>query len=97
MRSQFPELSATTVHRITARLAERGAISLAPSTADGSMRYDAGVQPHDHFVCQGCANIRDIDVAPALIPQIEAELGGCKISGRLLVSGTCGHCLTKEC
>ncbi|HEU4914447.1 MAG TPA: transcriptional repressor [Candidatus Saccharimonadales bacterium] len=96
LRHSFPELSATTVHRVTARLAERGLIGVAPPTADGSMRYDANVVSHDHFICQGCANIRDLHVAPTLIPQIEAALGGCRISGRLTVSGICAHCLKKN-
>ncbi len=96
LRQQFPEVSATTVHRATARLAEHGEIAIAPSSADGAMRYDTNVAPHDHFVCHACSNIRDLNVAPELIPRIEAELGGCKISGRLLVSGICGHCLAHQ-
>lgn len=97
LRQEFPELSATTVHRATARLAERGVIGTAPATQDGSMRYDANTSPHDHFVCLGCSTMRDLDVATELIPKIEESLGGCKISGRLLVSGTCKRCLENEC
>lgn len=92
LKEAFPDLSATTVHRVTARMAERGVISVAPSALDGSMRYDFNLNPHDHFTCVGCNNIRDLNVAAELLPKIEAELGGCKISGRLVVSGTCNHC-----
>lgn len=96
LRQQFPEVSATTVHRATARLADRGEIAIAPPAPDGSMRYDANTTPHDHFACQACSNIRDLHVASELIPRIETELGGCKISGQLLVSGVCGHCLSHQ-
>jgi Fe2+ or Zn2+ uptake regulation protein len=40
LRKDYPNLSATTVHRATARLAERNIVSIAPSANDGSIRYD---------------------------------------------------------
>jgi Fur family peroxide stress response transcriptional regulator len=89
----YPEVSATTVHRSTARLAERGILGVAPSDTQGSMRYDANTQPHDHFVCTNCGGIRDIVVAENIIPTISSALGGCKITGRLLIQGSCETCL----
>lgn len=91
----YPELSATTVHRASARLAERGKLGIAPSDMHGSMRYDANTEPHDHFVCTNCGGIRDIIVAESIIPTISSALGGCKITGRLLIQGSCETCLTK--
>ena len=92
LRKQFPALSATTVHRATARLAERGIISIAPPTNDGSMRYDANTNPHDHFLCDHCGLLRDTDIKEHVIPLLEASLEGCKVSGQLTVSGTCKQC-----
>jgi len=86
----------TTVHRITARLQERGVIALGPSMKDGSMRYDANTIPHDHFVCNDCDGTRDIDVANELIPRISESLGGCRVTGRLVIYGSCEKCLVKE-
>jgi len=91
----FPDLSATTVHRSSARLAERGLLGVAPPDMQGSMRYDANTKPHDHFVCTNCGGIRDIVVAENIIPTISSALGGCKITGRLLIQGSCETCLTK--
>jgi len=96
LRDAFPEVSATTVHRATARLLERNKISEAPADAHGSMRYDATVTPHDHFICSGCGGIRDIDIADAIIPTVSQALGGCKITGRLVINGSCETCLKGE-
>lgn len=95
LQKLYPRVSATTVHRSTARLAERGILALAPSDSHGSMRYDARSEEHDHFICKNCGGIRDIDVADELIPTIVKALGGCKITGRLLIQGSCEKCLVK--
>lgn len=92
LRKIYPELSATTVHRVTSRLVAQSKIAEAPADVHGSMRYDANCTPHDHFVCMHCGGIRDLDVAERLIPHISEALGGCKITGRLLVHGSCEHC-----
>jgi Fur family transcriptional regulator, peroxide stress response regulator len=92
LRKQFPDVSATTVHRASARLAERGVIAVAPATKDGSMRYDANVQPHDHFMCSVCDAIRDTDIKDKVTPVLEAAIEGCNISGRLTISGLCKQC-----
>jgi|SRR5665647_1680973 len=88
----FPDVSATTVHRATTRLAERGAIGVAPHTQDGSMRYDSNTAPHDHFMCSTCGTIRDANVVDKVVPIIEQSIAGCSISGRLTISGICNKC-----
>jgi Fur family peroxide stress response transcriptional regulator len=96
LRQTYPEVTATTVHRITARMAERGEISEAPLNMHGSLRYDSNTSDHDHFLCQSCGGIRDIDVASSVIPEISEALGGCKITGRLVINGSCETCLVKK-
>lgn len=54
LRSEYPNLSATTVHRVTARLHERGELQLAPTGRENVLRYDANPLPHDHFMCSLC-------------------------------------------
>lgn len=88
----FPDLSATTVHRITARLAERGVIAIAPNTHDGAMRYDANTTPHDHFMCTNCEGLRDIDIKDDVIGLLESAIDDCHISGRLTINGKCNKC-----
>lgn len=100
LRKSYPDVSATTVHRATTRLAERGTIAIAPSDRDGSMRYDANVIPHDHFQCSVCGILRDTHVKDKVIPILEASIGDCSISGQLTINGICKNCMnanpTKE-
>lgn len=92
VRVLFPDVSATTIHRVTSRLLGRDIIAKAPSDNFGSMRYDSNTKPHDHFICSICGGIRDIDVAESFVPKISAEMGGCSISGRLVIYGDCEKC-----
>lgn len=96
LRNKYPGLSATTVHRATARLAERGQISLAPAEINGSMRYDSNTEPHDHFICQSCERVRDIDIAEKVIPEVNNALGACKVTGRLVIYGSCDKCIKER-
>jgi hypothetical protein len=47
-------------------------------------------------LCQSCGGIRDIDVADDVIPTISKALGGCRITGRLVINGSCELCLIKN-
>lgn len=96
LRKTYPGLSATTVHRATTRLASRGIVSVAPSSHDGSMRYDTNVVPHDHFCCTNCGMLRDADVKHKVAPILESAIGDCHISGRLTISGICKQCKEKN-
>jgi Fur family transcriptional regulator, peroxide stress response regulator len=96
LQTTFPGLSATTVHRATARLATRGTIALAPSTPNGAMHYDANTTPHDHFQCSSCGLLRDTVVKAKIIPILEASIEGCRISGQLTISGTCKQCVRSQ-
>ena len=92
LRLTFPEISATTVHRITLRLSQRGVIGLAPATINGFLRYDANIKPHDHFVCLECDQIKDLDIKQNVMPYLKAELNDCDLKGRITISGVCRMC-----
>lgn len=92
LRKSYPNLSATTVHRATTRLSERNKISIAPSTKDGSTRYDINTKPHDHFHCTSCEELIDTDIKEKIIPIIESSIIGCNLSGRLTINGICKKC-----
>ena len=94
LRSDYPALSATTVHRVTARLAHRGEIGLAPNTLGGELRYDANNRPHDHFRCMHCDGLRDMQAADRLLPLLSLE--GCIVSGPFVISGLCQKCIKKK-
>jgi Fe2+ or Zn2+ uptake regulation protein len=92
LHKTYPNLSATTVHRATARLATRGLIAVAPPARDGSIRYDTNVIPHDHFVCTSCGMLRDTDIKDKVAPILESSIDDCHISGRLTIGGLCKNC-----
>ncbi len=94
--SEYPNLSATTVHRITTRMYQRGELLIAPSRNDNAIRYDYNVTPHDHFLCMNCGMLKDTNVEAKIKPILESTIGdGCHISGRLTVSGLCKVCSKK--
>jgi Fur family peroxide stress response transcriptional regulator len=96
LRKSFPSLSATTVHRATARLASRGHVAIAPSAKDGSTQYDTNTHPHDHFQCSECGLLKDTDIKDKIIPVLESLIGDCSVSGQLTISGICKNCMKKE-
>lgn len=92
-RAQYPDVSATTIHRITSRLLLAGKVRLAPTGRDNAMRYDANIEPHDHFMCTVCERLRDAVFGSDIRDSIETHIGdGCSISGDLTVTGVCKYC-----
>ena len=92
VRRTFPGVSATTVHRATARLAARGELMQAPADLQGAMRYETSKDPHDHFMCTLCGQLRDVDIATEVAKLLEEKLAECRPSGRVVVSGVCSRC-----
>ena len=93
VRRWFPDVSATTVHRITTRMMERGELQMAPSMDATAIRLDANLLPHDHFMCTNCGMLKDADIQSRVLPILEEVVGdGCSISGRLVISGLCKRC-----
>ena len=93
LQIKHPNISSTTIHRITARLVERGRLSLAPAATGNVMRFDANTDAHDHFLCTNCAMLRDTNVVDDIRPIIEQSIGdGCRISGNLVIMGICKKC-----
>lgn len=93
LRNDYPELSATTVHRITIRLHKRGELGIAPFTPDGSIVYDLRSDDHDHFYCDHCGTLHDITVPKECISKIENTLGEWEITGTLVIHGSCAKCV----
>lgn len=96
VQKTYPEVSATTVHRVTARLKIRGLITSAPKPANGAERYDSNLEPHHHFMCMKCARLCDVPNTPAAkvaIKQLEQLSGDCAAAGSLTMQGTCKLCV----
>lgn len=89
----LPELSLTSLHRITARLLERGEIGSLAADAR-TVVLDARPETHHHFVCNRCGGIVDIEVPSIALASIQEQLGTHLVDGGLVVRGTCAVCRT---
>jgi Fe2+ or Zn2+ uptake regulation protein len=70
LRPTLPTMSFATVYNTLDALADAGlcaALSLAP----GPGRFDPNMRPHDHAVCDGCGEVRDVECDDAA--DIEAD------------------------
>lgn len=92
LRKKYPNISATTIHRATARLASRQQLAIAPADTQGAMRYEINLKPHDHFMCLSCGRLRDVDIMDEVIPIMKTRIDGCQISGRIVINGLCRFC-----
>ncbi|MBK0421311.1 transcriptional repressor [Leucobacter sp. CSA2] len=91
LATELPELSLTSLHRITARLSEAGKIGTVPS--DGrTIVLDARPEPHDHFACVSCGGIVDIELPAATLAAIQQQLGAHLAEAGLVVRGRCAAC-----
>lgn len=96
LRKKYQGLMPTTVHRITGRLVDRGELILAPVAINNVGRFDANILPHDHFHCLKCDRLRDVELPPRLLKDMQSIVGDCKISGRLTIQGACSECLKED-
>lgn len=93
LRSDYPNLSATTVHRITSSMVDRNELAIAPVAPGNVARFDANLSGHDHFECTQCGCIRDVNVPESCLKNFKELLGECQFSGHLNIQGTCKYCL----
>lgn len=95
VQQNYPEVSATTIHRVTTRLKAQGIIGCAPRPTEGSERYDITPDPHHHFMCTKCSRICDVPEtkeARLVIEQLKDLSGECALAGTLTLSGICKKC-----
>lgn len=91
LAASLPELSLTSLHRITARLVERGEIGTVPTDSRNTV-LDARADIHDHFVCTKCGGIVDITIPATAVAAIQEQLGTHLAESGLVVRGTCAIC-----
>ncbi len=61
VKSQFPNISLGTVYRNLNLLTDIGE-SLKISTPAGGDRFDGQTDPHNHFICNQCGQVYDIQL-----------------------------------
>lgn len=94
-RQLYPEVTATTIHRVTARLKERGIIACAPKTTTAEERYDIDPTPHHHFMCSTCDRLCDVpenEQSRAAVELLGSMSRRCTFAGMVTLQGTCEDC-----
>ena len=96
VRRRMPTVSLDTVHRTLQLLKDLGlVVPLGPRHE--SVRFDANLDYHHHYICARCGLVRDFQSAgltPHRIPEAAKRFGSV-VSTRVEVRGICESC-TKE-
>jgi Fe2+ or Zn2+ uptake regulation protein len=92
VRRAMPRISLGTVYRNLQVLVEEG--KLKSFARGGRIRYDADLDPHDHFSCERCGLLLDIPRAAESLPgERKLKAQGYSVSGRTLeYHGLCRRC-----
>lgn len=64
VRRELPSVSRGTVYRNLGKLLTAERVRLV-HVRDRCARYDARLDPHDHFLCTRCTMLLDVDVRPS--------------------------------
>jgi len=98
IHDRMPTTSLDTVYRTLSLLKDLGlVVALGPRRE--SVRFDANLRPHHHYVCMRCSMTRDIEgpelsVSVSAIPDAVQELGSV-IRTQVEVQGICRACSRK--
>lgn len=89
-------LSLGTVYRNLMLLAENGRI-LKLHIPGGSDRFDGNINAHQHFCCNACGRVYDVNLSflNELDKRIENETGFQVTLHQLIISGTCKDCINQ--
>ncbi|MCL4560479.1 MAG: transcriptional repressor [Chloroflexi bacterium] len=97
LRPRYPSLSLATVYHTLEALVGLGAINELGSAGDGTVHYDANVQPHINLACVSCHRV--IDLPSEHIEHVASEVkdaSGYRLFGaRILYYGLCPECQAK--
>ena len=94
LKQEIPDLSLGTVYRNLSMFKAQGEI-ISLGTVNGVERFDGNVEPHVHFVCNGCdavADLPQIQVPEELNRQVNEAIGGQVETCNLTFTGLCKEC-----
>jgi Fe2+ or Zn2+ uptake regulation protein len=93
LATEMPQLSLGTVYRNLEVLVEEGTVDEVVR-AGGPARYDANVEPHHHFTCDGCGRIVDVDVPvpPGFVKRLKGAHGLHARRVSISFYGLCSEC-----
>lgn len=95
VRQELPSISLGTIYRNLGQLEADGRIRRLLD--DGHFRYDANIEPHDHFRCLHCRRMFDVRIALQDIPTRLPDRPGFKVTDfNLELMGICDECQTQQ-
>ena len=97
LREDYPKISLAAVYRNLSLLAELGNIQKIP-TGNGPDRFDGRPEPHNHFLCDECGSMIDLQMNSIdHVDEIAAQTFDGLIKGHsILFYGICPECLKKN-
>ena len=87
-----PRVSRATVYNCLRELVRTGLVREVPGNGKAS-RYDANLHKHNHFVCDGCGAVEDIEWFEIPPPAQDGALGGRRVREyEVIFHGLCARC-----
>ena len=98
LQKEHPDISLATVYRNLARFKNEGIITSIGSV-HGIERFDAITEPHVHFICTCCDDVKDLpqmEIPESLCSQVSGETGALVEGCQLVFTGVCRKCREKQ-
>ena len=95
---KYPEISRATIYRNLNQLSETGEI-LRFKNPFGADHFESQCDPHYHFICRKCGEIKNIEFSLDLSESVRKcqETANCTITDHLLIfEGFCEKCCNKN-
>lgn len=92
VRRELPRVSLATVYRNLDKLRDQGRVRLL-ALAGGVAHYDAMLHRHDHFVCESCGKVQDLEASRRSDAAAQLRRAGCVVRWQTTaVYGLCPAC-----
>jgi Fur family peroxide stress response transcriptional regulator len=98
VRKRLPGISRTTIYRILETLVEMGIANKALH-AGSTVRYDARTEDHDHFYCDGCGRVFDLEDLGIPRPEVPEASADDDVEVNFIsvyLRGLCPDCIDHE-
>ena len=97
-KKELPSIGIATVYRNLSMFKAKGEI-ISLGTVNGVERFDGNIEPHVHFICNGCDSVTDLPQIQApeeLNRQVSNATGGTVDMCHLTFTGYCKECGEKQ-
>lgn len=97
VQARMPTVSVDTIYRTLWMLSNLGLISTLGPRRD-SVRFDANLAPHHHYVCVRCGAVRDFESADLNDLPIPSRVQGygSVVASRVEIRGICDECASQQ-